>query len=52
MSEMKKSLAVLKDKQHFEEVNFKEQIETLHEEKVRLEEVVREKIQEIQKLKN
>ena len=31
MSEMKKNLTVLKDKQHFEEVSFKEQIETFHE---------------------
>ena len=31
MSEMKKNLTVLKDKQHFEEASFKEQIETFHE---------------------
>ena len=42
---MKKTLAVMKDKQHFEEIAHKEQIETFQEEKVRLEEVVREKIQ-------
>lgn len=51
VSQLKSELARLKERKEFEELNFQERLEALAGENTKLDEVIRKKNEEIQKLK-